>query len=66
MGLNLSNRQIAHELGIDEEDAQQMTPQLRRGVVDASTTPILSGTVDTELSGIRTYSSSRSWRGQRR
>ena len=46
MGLNLSNRQIAHELGIDEEDAQQMTPQLRRGMVDASTTPILSGTVE--------------------
>ena len=27
-GLNLSNRQIAHELGINEDDAQQMTQQL--------------------------------------
>ncbi len=46
MGLNLSNRQIAHELGINEDDAQHMTRQLRGGVVEASTTPELSGTVE--------------------
>jgi hypothetical protein len=33
MGLNLSNRQIAAELGLNEDDVQQMTSQLREGVV---------------------------------
>ncbi len=33
MGLNLSNRQIAAELGLNEDDVQQMTSQLRKGVV---------------------------------
>jgi CRISPR/Cas system type I-B associated protein Csh2 (Cas7 group RAMP superfamily) len=46
MGLNLSNRQIAYELGLNEGDAQNMTRNLRQGVVDASTTPTLSGTVE--------------------
>lgn len=46
MGLNLSNRQIAHLLGINEDDAQQMTQPLRQGVVAASSTPELSGTVE--------------------
>lgn len=46
MGLNLSNRQIAHELGLNEDDAQQMTQDLRQGVVKASPTPSLSGTVE--------------------
>ena len=32
MGLNLSNRQIALELGINEDIAQQMTTQLREGI----------------------------------
>ena len=45
MGLNLS-RQIAHELGLNEDDAQSMTQHLRRGVVETSTTPTLSGTVE--------------------
>jgi hypothetical protein len=31
-GLNLSNRQIAQELGLDGSDAQAMTERLRRGV----------------------------------
>lgn len=48
MGLNLSNRQIAHELGLNEDDAQQMTQTLRQGVVDASTTPLLSGPVEVD------------------
>jgi hypothetical protein len=29
MGLNLSNRQIAQELELDEDDVHQMTGQLR-------------------------------------
>ena len=33
MGLNLSNRQIALELGLDASDTQAMTEQLRRGLV---------------------------------
>ncbi len=33
MGLNLSNRQIAQELGLDRSDVQVMTEQLRRGLV---------------------------------
>jgi len=32
MGLNLSNRQIALELGLDASDTQAMTEQLRRGL----------------------------------
>ncbi len=33
MGLNLSNQQIATELGLNKDDVQQMTCQLREGVV---------------------------------
>ena len=33
MGLNLSNRQIALELGLNKDDVQAMTEQLREGVV---------------------------------
>ena len=33
MGLNLSNQQIAVELGLNKDDVQQMTSQLRKGVV---------------------------------
>ena len=33
MGLNLSNQQIAAELGLNKDDVQQMTSQLRAGVV---------------------------------
>ncbi|MCA9458238.1 MAG: IS1 family transposase [Nitrospira sp.] len=32
MGLNLSNSQIAQELGLNESDVQQMTEQLREGI----------------------------------
>lgn len=34
MGLNLSNQQIAQELGLNKADVQQMTTQLRSGVVE--------------------------------
>ena len=33
MGLNLSTRQIAQELGLDGSDVQAMTEQLRRGLL---------------------------------
>ena len=33
MELNLSNRQIAAELGLHSDDVQKMTEQLRSGVV---------------------------------
>jgi biotin operon repressor len=33
MGLNISNEQIAQELDINRSDVQQMTTQLREGVV---------------------------------
>jgi hypothetical protein len=32
MGLNLSNRQIAAELGLNKDDVQKMTAQLRSGI----------------------------------
>jgi transposase-like protein len=46
MGLNLSNRQIAHELGLNEADAQRMTEQLRTGIVAAESETPLSGEVE--------------------
>lgn len=46
MGLNLSNRQIAHELGLNEDDVQRMTEQLRAGIVASQPTPCLSGAVE--------------------
>jgi transposase-like protein len=33
MGLNLSNEQIAHALSLNESDVQQMTAQLREGII---------------------------------
>jgi transposase-like protein len=36
MDLNLSNEQIAHELSVNERDVQQMTAQLRDGIVKKS------------------------------
>src|SRR3954447_5285315 len=46
MGLNLSNEQIAQELGIDPDDAQVMTSQLREGVVRRKPEVTLSGEVE--------------------
>jgi transposase-like protein len=46
MGLNLSNRQIAQELGLDRSDVQVMTAHLRGGLV-AKTPPVrLDGEVE--------------------
>ena len=36
MGLNLSNEQIAQELALNGSDVQQMTAQLREGIVKKS------------------------------
>src|SRR5467141_2411183 len=36
MGLNVSNEQIAQELAVNGSDAQQMTAQLREGIVKKS------------------------------
>jgi len=36
MGLNLSNEQIAQELAVNDSDVQQMTTQLRDGIVKKS------------------------------
>lgn len=34
MGLNLSNHQIAQELGLNKDDVQKMTTRLREGIVN--------------------------------
>jgi transposase-like protein len=45
MGLNLSNRQIAQELGLHDSDVQAMTVKLRQGLSDRAEAPVLSGEV---------------------
>ena len=47
MGLNLANRQIALELGLDASDVQAMTEQLRRGL--AAKTPAVQLTGEVEI-----------------
>ncbi len=46
MGLNLSNRQIATELGLCGSDVQAMTEQLRRGLVARAPVVALEGEVE--------------------
>jgi transposase-like protein len=46
MGLNLSNRQIAAELGLNASDVQVMTEQLRNGLVAKAPVVSLSGDVE--------------------
>jgi hypothetical protein len=46
MGLNLSNRQIAQELGLDAADVQAMTEQLRQGLVARTPVAKLEGTAE--------------------
>jgi transposase-like protein len=46
MGLNLSNRQIALELGLDASDVQAMTEQLRSGLVTKAPAVGLQGEVE--------------------
>src|SRR3982750_3515480 len=46
MGLNLSNRQIALELGLSPSDVQAMTEQLRQGLVARAPEGALAGEVE--------------------
>jgi transposase-like protein len=46
LGLNLSNRQIAQELGLNVGDGQAMSEQLRQGVIAAPPERRLSGEVE--------------------
>lgn len=46
MGLNLSTHQIAAELDLNKDDAQQMTNQLRTGIVEQKPEVLLSGEVE--------------------
>ncbi len=46
MGLNLSNRQIALELGLDASDVQAMTEQLRCGLAAKTPEIMLKGEVE--------------------
>jgi transposase-like protein len=46
MGLNLSNRRIAQELGLDGSDVQAMTEHLRRGLVAKAPPVRLAGEVE--------------------
>ncbi len=48
MGLNLSNRQIAQELGLDGSDVQAMTEQLRGGLVAKAPAVRLAGEIETD------------------
>ena len=46
MGLNLSNAQIAQELGLNKDDVHQMATQLREGIGEAKPEVKLSGEVE--------------------
>jgi transposase-like protein len=46
MGLNLSNRQIAEEIGLNASDVQAMTEHLRNGLVARMPTAKLQGEVE--------------------
>ena len=46
MGLNLSNRQIAEELGLNDLDVQAMTEHLRNGLVTRTPAAKLEGEVE--------------------
>ena len=48
MGLNLSNRQIAAELGLGASDVQAMTEQLRGGLVAKAPAVTLHGEVEVD------------------
>src|SRR4051794_40076504 len=48
IGLNLSNRQIAQELGLDASDVQAMTEHLRQGLVARAPVAKLEGTAEVD------------------
>lgn len=45
MGLNLSNLQVVRELGLNNDDAQQMARRLRSGIADKKPVIVLEGEV---------------------
>jgi hypothetical protein len=48
MGLNLSNSQIAKELGLNEDDAHVMATHLREGLVAKVPDVVLDGEVEAD------------------
>ena len=46
MGLNLSNAQIAQELGLNKDDVHRLATQLRAGIVEAKSEVRLFGEVE--------------------
>lgn len=46
MGLNLSNAQIARELGLNPNDVQRMSEPLRQGIVARQPEPVLVRAVE--------------------
>jgi hypothetical protein len=48
MGLNLSNQQIALELGLNKDDVQVMTTQLREGIMQAEPEVQLEGVIEVD------------------
>src|SRR3712207_6987121 len=50
MGLNLSTRQIAQELGLNGSDVQAMTEQLRGGLVAKAPAVRLAGEIEIDRS----------------
>ncbi len=48
MGLNLSNQQIALELGLNKDDVQAMTTQLREGIIQAEPEVQLEGVIEVD------------------
>jgi transposase-like protein len=48
MSLNLSNAQIARELGLSESDLHQMSSRLREGVYEKRPVVVLSGAVEAD------------------
>jgi hypothetical protein len=48
MGLNLSNQQIALELGLNKDDVQAMTSQLREGIMQAEPEVELEGVIEVD------------------
>src|SRR3712207_7326557 len=57
MGLNLSNRQIAQELGLDRSDVQAMTEQLRSGLVAKAPAVQLEGRSEEHTSELQSRQS---------
>lgn len=48
MGLNLSNSQIAQELGLNDDDVQAMSSTLRHGIVARTPEPTLKGEIEAD------------------